>query len=116
MPVFEYACDACEGAFSRLLPRPDPLPPCPACGGPARRLFSSFTVGGRADPGPSADDAPRSWTGTNNGDRETITHWHHELDKREKLEDRYPELKPKRPRVLAHEGHFHNQPLVAPDE
>jgi putative FmdB family regulatory protein len=116
MPLYEYACDHCNGVFTRLLPRPEgSLPDCPGCGSQPRRLFSSFAVGGRADPGPSADDAPRSWQGVNRGDRDTVNYWHRQLDKREKLEERYPELKPTRRRVLAHEGHHHDKPLFAPE-
>ena len=42
MPIYEYACDACEGVFDRMLPmsRSDEPQPCPECAGPTRKRVS----------------------------------------------------------------------------
>jgi hypothetical protein len=72
-------------------------------------------LGGVADAGPGRDDAPKSWRGTGNGDRETVRHWHRQMSRREKLEQKYPELAGDRRPVLAHEGPFAAVPLRAGD-
>lgn len=113
MPIYEYGC-ACGNRFERLVARPDTPPPaCPGCGGVPRRLPSVFALSGRADPGPGPDRAPRTWEQTNHGDRETITYWRKALDRRAKLEERYPELARPRAPVLAHEGRYAAAPLRA---
>ena len=40
MPLYDFACDACEETFEALA-RPGHAPPCPACGAErTRRLFT----------------------------------------------------------------------------
>ena len=40
MPLYDFACDACEETFEALA-RPGEAPPCPACGAErTRRLFT----------------------------------------------------------------------------
>jgi putative FmdB family regulatory protein len=40
MPLYDFACDACDERFEALS-SPGATPPCPACGAPrTRRLFT----------------------------------------------------------------------------
>ncbi len=42
MPLYDFACDACEERFEALA-KPGETPPCPACGAEAtRRLFTAI--------------------------------------------------------------------------
>ncbi|YCK79867.1 hypothetical protein M1D89_00300 (plasmid) [Arthrobacter sp. D3-18] len=59
---------------------------------------------------------PRSWNAVRQGDRETIAHWHRLAERREALEDKYPELAGDRRPILAHEGIFSGRPLRAGDD
>ena len=115
MPMYQYACD-CGHRFEALVRQIDgPSPDCGLCGDTPRRVPSAVAHIGRADPGPSHADAPKSWRATNNGDRETVQHWHKQMTKRQKLEERNPELAGDRRPVLAHEGRFAEKPLRAGD-
>ncbi|THJ64928.1 zinc ribbon domain-containing protein [Arthrobacter echini] len=91
-------------------------PACPICAAPTRRRPSTVKIGGRADAGPSRDQMPRSWQGVRNGDHETVAHWRELATKRERLEEKYPELAGDRRPVLAHEGIFSAKPLRAGDD
>lgn len=110
MPLYEYCC-ACGEQVEVLARSSDEPPPCPSCTLTMHRRISTFSVGGRAGAGPSMADAPRTWEQTNHGDRETITHWRHTLDRRAELEERHPELEQERNPVLAHEGKYADAPL-----
>ncbi|NDL59333.1 FmdB family zinc ribbon protein [Phytoactinopolyspora mesophila] len=115
MPIYDYTCE-CGNRFEMLVRSADgPSPDCPGCGGPTRRRPSAVRLGGTASAGRSRDDAPKSWLGTRQGDRETLRHWHRQLSQREKLEEKYPELAGDRRPVLAHEGRFAGAPLRAGD-
>lgn len=123
MPIYDYGC-SCGHRFEALLSRPGSADPaCPNCGGVPSRRPARFAVGGRADPGPAAADAPHSWQGTHGGDRDYVTHWRRQLDRRAALEERHPELASERRPVLSHEGpagpqyahpHPHPHPPAAP--
>jgi putative FmdB family regulatory protein len=111
MPVYEYACE-CGCRFETLAAMDAPAPDCPSCGGvPRRRPPSRVAMLGRAVLPPGRDRAPRSWEQTNGGDRETILHWQHTLEQRQKIEDRHPELAGDSRPVLAHEGRYAAEPL-----
>ncbi|MGH3192206.1 MAG: FmdB family zinc ribbon protein, partial [Streptosporangiaceae bacterium] len=73
---------------------------------------------GRARLPPRRDQAPRSWQETNGGDRETVLHWQHALEQRQKIEEKHPELAGDNRPVLAHEGPYAAEPLRAgpPDQ
>lgn len=58
---------------------------------------------------------PSTWNGIGRGDPETVRGWHGLMSKREKLEEKYPELAADRRPVLAHEGTFTKTPLTAGD-
>jgi putative FmdB family regulatory protein len=54
VPLYEYACHACEREFE-LLVRSDVTPACPRCGGTAlTKLMSAAAIGrGGGDPPPA---------------------------------------------------------------
>jgi len=116
MPLYEYAC-GCGARFEKMIPFADADSPslgCPACGaaGP-RRVIASAALLGQASPPPGRDAAPRSWEQAGHGDRELVGQWHRTLEKRQKLEEKYPELAGDTRPVLAHEGRYSRQPLRA---
>lgn len=92
----------------------DATPACP-CGSPTARIPAAIRLSGRADPGPHRDEMPNTWQGIGRGDPETVRGWHGLMSRREKLEEKYPELAGDRRPVLAHEGAFANAPLRAGD-
>lgn len=115
MPIYDYACP--DGhRFELLVPAGDDADrACPVCAGRAVRKPCAARLAGHADPGPGRDDAPVTWRGTGNGDRDTVRYWHEKMTARERLEQRYPELAGDRRPVLAHEGRFAANPLRAGD-
>ncbi len=116
MILYNYGC-ACGNRFEAFVANMSaPNPSCPECGGETNRMPARVNFGGQADPGPSRDELPRSWRGVGNGDRETIRHFQRVTERREKLEDKYPELAGDRRPVLAHEGIFEKRPLRAGDD
>src|SRR2546430_10435450 len=97
MPIYEYRCLDCGEVFSHLaltFTDASGQRPCPVCGGKqARRLMSTFTVGGRVDPGPGRAAWPTSWNDTNGGDPETLRYWRKRIEREARLEEKYPELR-----------------------
>ena len=114
MPIYEYRCD-CGGRVEVLAAVGAPAPTCPACRGGTRKLVSRFAVGGRADPGLSQSQMPQTWNGTYGGNSEYIAHLQRQWERRQRLEDRYPELASDRRRIVAHEGPYSVVPLRAGD-
>lgn len=113
MPIYEYAC-AAGHRFSVFVHRPDaPRAACPTCGREGRRRISAFALSGCATPGPGPEDAPTTWEATGGADPEVILGWQRTLERRRKLEERYPELARPRSPVLAHEGSYERAPLYA---
>ena len=50
MPIYEYACMACESHFEELVRYGDTAPDCPECGaGNVRKQLSAFAVHGTAE-------------------------------------------------------------------
>ena len=93
----------------------DDNPACPDCGQATSRVPSMARMGNSADAGPSRDQMPNTWHGIGKGHPDAIRTWHKKMTKREKLEEKYPELAGDRRPVLAHEGVFHDKPLKAGD-
>lgn len=91
-------------------------PGCPVCRCSARRKPARIGLSGRADPGPSSEDRPHTWLQVNGGDPETVRGWQRSIEKRERLEERYPDLAGDGRPVLAHEGIFKRRPLRAGDD
>ncbi|MCR3718330.1 MULTISPECIES: FmdB family zinc ribbon protein [Prauserella salsuginis group] len=112
MPLFDYRC-ACGARFEKLQPSwRSPDPDCPACGATTARLPSAVSLAGGARPPVGPDRAPTSWEGTGRGDREYVAQWRRNLEHRERLAEKYPELSTRRDAVAAHEGRFERAPLT----
>lgn len=93
-----------------------PNPPCPGCGAATSRVPSRMNLGSAADSGPSRGEMPHSWEGIGRGHPDAIAHWRKKIERREKLEEKYPELAGDRRPILAHEGIFSGRPLRAGDD
>jgi hypothetical protein len=89
--------------------------PCPACGETSEKIPSRITLGGRADPGLSMEQMPQTWRGTYEGNPEYLGQLRRQWSARQKLEDKYEELRGDRRPVIAHEGRYHAKPLRAGD-
>jgi putative FmdB family regulatory protein len=112
MPIYEYRCD-CGGTVEVLAAPGSPAPACQACGAETRKLVSGFAVGGRADAGLSQSRMPQTWKGTYDGNPEYVTNLQRQWERRQRLEDRYPELAGDVRPVVAHEGRYSVVPLRA---
>lgn len=56
MPTYEYQCRSCQHEFTVLHKISDPAPPCPECGGEAKKKLSAPAVHGggqKAAPNPA---------------------------------------------------------------
>lgn len=112
MPLFDYRC-RCGARFEKLMRSwREANPDCPRCGEHSERVPSRVALVGGARPPVGADQAPNSWEGTRRGDREYVAAWRRALDRRSKLEEKYPELATKREAIAAHEGVFEKAPLT----
>ncbi|MCT1366971.1 hypothetical protein [Kocuria sp. HSID16901] len=78
--------------------------------------MSAVHMGNSADAGPSREQMPHSWESIGGGHPDAVAHWRRTIEKREKLEEKYPELAGDRRPVLAHEGIFAKRPLRAGDD
>jgi hypothetical protein len=58
---------------------------------------------------------PQTWKGTYGGNPEYIAKLQRQWERRQRLEDRYPELAGDRRRIVAHEGPYSAVPLRAGD-
>ncbi|MGO4587584.1 zinc ribbon domain-containing protein [Paenarthrobacter sp. 2TAF44] len=116
MILYDFACQNGHHFEAGLATMASANPPCPRCGAETSRRPSRLNIGGRASAGPSREQMPRSWNAVRQGDRETIAHWHRVAERREALEERYPELAGDRRPILAHEGIFSGRPLRAGDD
>lgn len=115
MIIYDFGCAEGHVFEAAVASMASPCPPCPACGADTRRRPSRLNTTG-ASAGVSREEMPRSWRGVANGDRETIRHWREAAVKRERLEEKYPDLGGDRRPVLAHEGIFAGRPLRAGDD
>lgn len=114
MIIYDFKC-ADNHRFEGVLDSMHDANPACACGAQTRRMPSRLNISGRASAGPSREDMPNTWYGTRQGNAELLRKWHSDMTKREKLEEKYPELAGDRRPVLAHEGSFESQPLRAGD-
>jgi len=115
MILYDVRCASAHRFEVTLTSMFDPTPPCPGCGGPTSRVPAAARLSGKADAGPARERMPNTWRGIGRGDAETVRGWHTLMTRREKLEERYPELAGDRRPVLAHEGAFADAPLRAGD-
>ena len=113
MPIYQLRCLQGHPDFEVIQSLRAPLPPCPECGQPVRKVPARFGIGGTAaaslPPPPGA--MPQTWRGTYEGNREYVTGLRRTADQRRALEDRHPELAGDRRPVLAHEGRYAAAPL-----
>ena len=115
MISYDVLCPARHRNEVRLQSMFDTNPGCPDCGQPTSRVPSLARIGNSADAGPSREQMPNTWHGIGKGHPDAIRTWHKKMTKRERLEEKYPELAGDRRPVLAHEGVFHDKPLKAGD-
>lgn len=113
MIIYDYRCRAGH-RFEATVPSMFSDDPACECGESANRVPSAVRQLG-ADPGPSRDDMPNTWRGIRGGDPELVRSWHQKMTRREKLEEKHPELAGDRRPVLAHEGAFAGAPLRSGD-
>lgn len=113
---YSYLCQQRHRFGAQLDSMFDPDPACPTCGSLARRMPANPRLSGSADAGPSREQMPKSWQAVRGAHPDVVTGWRGVIEKREKLEEKYPELAGDRRPVLAHEGIFRNRPLRAGDD
>jgi putative FmdB family regulatory protein len=115
MPLYDYRCPAGH-RFEQLAPiATSAQQDCPACGQASAKVPSRVSLGGHADPGPAMEQMPQTWRGTHEGNPEYLGQLRRQWNDRQKLEEKYDELRGDRRPVLAHEGRYHAAPLRAGD-
>lgn len=115
MIIYDLRCADGHRFEAALASMFDDTPPCRECGAPTGKVPAAVGLSGSASAGPSREQMPNTWHGIRRGDPETVRGWHKAMTKREKLEEKYPELAGDRRPVLAHEGAFANAPLRVGD-
>jgi putative FmdB family regulatory protein len=112
MPMYDFVC-TCGARFEMLVSSwSSPAPDCPLCGMTTSRRPPAPAMLGGARPPTAMSAAPHSWEGVGRGDRETITRWRREMDRRQEFEARHPEHAEHREAIAAHEGVFERRPLT----
>jgi putative FmdB family regulatory protein len=119
MPLYDYRCPGGH-YFERMVAMTSPdsdrdEQDCPACGAAAPKVPSRVSLGGQASAGPGQEQMPQTWRGTYEGNPEYVGKLRRQWEGRQKLEDKYPELKGDQRPILAHEGKYHDHPLRAGD-
>lgn len=111
MPTYDYLCERGH-AFEKLVSMADRgRQTCSSCGAAATKQASAVGLSGRADPGRHKDLMPQTWRGTYDGNPEYVRQMRGQYAKRQKLEEKYEELRGDTRPVLAHEGRFSRVPL-----
>lgn len=116
MILYDYRCDSDHRFEAGVASMSAPAPDCPDCGQSSRRILTTVRTSGFASAGRSREEMPKSWKGMSGGDPGAVDYWRRSMEKREKLEERYPELGGDRRPILAHEGIFQGRPLRAGDD
>ncbi|MCD7100754.1 FmdB family zinc ribbon protein [Pseudoclavibacter sp. 13-3] len=116
MILYDFRCTQGHDFESFVDEHTSADPVCPDCGSSGARVLASPLVTGSCGPGPAQAELPQTWLAADRGDRETIDHWRAQAQRRERLEERYPELAGDRRPVLAHEGVFEQRPLRAGED
>lgn len=116
MIIYDFKCSNDHRFEAMIDSMFSPAPDCMLCGSESRKVPTRVKIANSASAGASRDDMPNSWTGMGNGHPDAIRHWRDKMVKREKLEEKYPELGGDRRPVLAHEGIFRGRPLRAGDD
>jgi putative FmdB family regulatory protein len=114
MPLYDYRCNRGH-RFEAMAPiAAADVAACP-CGADAVKVPSRVSLGGVAHAGRPMELMPQTWRGTYEGDRDYLGHLRQEWTARQKLEDRYEELRGDRRPIVAHEGRYAGAPLRAGD-
>ena len=114
MPIYDYRCDRGH-RFEAMAPiAASDAAQCP-CGAGAVKVPSRINIGGMADAGRPMDLMPQTWRGTHEGNREYLGQLRREWGARQKLEEKYEELRGDQRPIIAHEGRYHGAPLRAGD-
>jgi putative FmdB family regulatory protein len=94
-----------------------PLPACPDCGGEVHKVPSRCSLSGRGAVSlpPPPEAMPQTWRGTYEGNPEYLGQLRRQWNDRQKLEEKYDELRGDQRPVLAHEGRYHAAPLRGGD-
>lgn len=116
MILYDFRCDSDHRFEAGVASMSSPAPDCPDCGQSSRRILTTVRTSGFASAGRSREEMPKSWKGMSGGDPGAVDYWRRSMEKREKLEERYPELGGDRRPILAHEGIFQGRPLRAGDD
>lgn len=116
MILYDYKCTRDHRFEAGVASMSSPAPDCPDCGEASRRVLTTVRTSGFASAGHSREDMPKSWKGMSGGSPDAVNYWRRSMEKREKLEERYPELGGDRRPILAHEGIFQGRPLRAGDD
>lgn len=116
MILYDFKCTSDHRFEAGVASMSSPAPDCPDCGEAARRVLTTVRTSGFASAGHSREDMPKSWKGMAGGNPDAVNYWRRSMEKREKLEERYPELGGDRRPILAHEGIFQGRPLRAGDD
>jgi putative FmdB family regulatory protein len=113
MPLYDYHCPQGH-IFEQLVPiAAREQQDCPVCGQLSPKIPSRVTLGGQASPGLAREQMPQTWRGTYEGHPEYVGQLRRQWEARQKLEDKYEDLRGDRRPVLAHEGRYHGAPLRA---
>jgi putative FmdB family regulatory protein len=115
MPLYDYRCPQGHVFEAMATIAARERQDCPVCGQTGGKIPSPVSLGGRAGPGPSMEQMPQTWRGTYEGNPEYVGQLRRQWETRQKLEDRYEELRGDRRPVLAHEGRYSGAPLRAGD-
>ena len=92
MILYDYRCEGDHRFEAAVASMSSPAPDCPDCGSSARRVLTTVRTSGFASAGHSREDMPKSWKGMGNGNRDAVDYWRRSMEKRERLEERHPEL------------------------
>lgn len=116
MIIYDFKCQQGHRFEAVVESMTSPNPDCRSCSSHSERVPSRVRIGNAASAGASREDMPKSWTGIAGGHPEAVSHWRTKMEKRERLEEKYPELGGDRRPILAHEGIFNGRPLRAGDD
>ncbi len=116
MILYDFRCVERHRFEAGVASMTSPNPACPECGAETRRILSPVRIGGAADAGPSHEEMPNTWRSIGGGHPDAVAHWRKKIERREKLEESYPELAGDRRPILAHEGIFQGRPLRVGDD
>ncbi len=114
VPIYDYRCDRGHRFEAMASITEGGTAPCP-CGADAVKVPSRVSLGGVADAGRPMELMPQTWRGTYEGNREYLGELRRQWGDRQKLEEKYEELRGDQRPIIAHEGRYHGAPLRVGD-